>query len=111
MPNAKSWILPLATALIMSAPLSAAGRRHRRRRRIFRLEFRKPAPVEDIPAPTADGPVTVAAPGSIAKTISLSDTDHAVASDDGGFTIAPAFGRDAADTNYFAWNMRARSPA
>ena len=74
MPNAKSWILPLATALVMSAPLSAQAGVTDDVARFFGLSFGKPAPVEDIPAPTADGPVAVVAPGSIAETISLSDT-------------------------------------
>lgn len=71
MPNFRTWILPLATALVIAAPLSAqAG--------VFDgvtkfLGLNKPAPVEDIPAPTVDAPVTVTAPGSISETINLSD--------------------------------------
>ena len=74
MPNAKSWILPLATVLAIAAPLSAQAGVTDDVAKFFGLSVSKPAPVEDIPAPTADGPVAVAASGSIAETISLSDT-------------------------------------
>src|ERR1700761_7722955 len=71
MPNFRTWILPLATALAISAPLSAQAGVLDGVTKFLGLS--KPAPVEDIPAPTADAPTTIAAPGSIAETISLSD--------------------------------------
>jgi hypothetical protein len=74
MPNAKPWILPLAIALVMSASFSAQAGVTDDVAKFFGLSFSKPAPVEDIPAPTADGPAAIAAPGSIAEIISLSDT-------------------------------------
>ena len=72
----RTWILPLATVLVIAAPLSAQagildGVSLGGVTKFFGLG--KPAPVEDIPAPTADGPVTVTAPGSIAETINLSN--------------------------------------
>jgi hypothetical protein len=73
MPNAKSWILPLATALAIAAPLSAQASVTDDVAAFFGLS--KPAPVVDIPAPSADAPpITIIAPGSIAETINLSDT-------------------------------------
>ena len=77
MPNFRTWILPLATALTIMAPLSAQagildGVTLSGVTKFFGLG--KPAPVEDIPAPTVEAaPVTVTAPGSIAETINLSD--------------------------------------
>jgi hypothetical protein len=73
MPNFRTWILPLATALCVAAPLSAQAGVTDDVAKFFGLSFSKPAPVEDIPAPTADAPAIVTAPGSIAETISLSD--------------------------------------
>jgi hypothetical protein len=72
MPNSPFWILPLAAALILAAPLSAQAGVTDDVARFFGLGAS--APAEDIPAPTADGPMAIAAPGSIAETISLSDT-------------------------------------
>ena len=71
MPNIRTWILPLATALVLSAPLSAQASVTDDVAKFF--GFGPPAPVEDIPAPTADGPIAVTAPGSIAETINLAD--------------------------------------
>ena len=72
MPSFRTWILPLAAAFAIVAPLSAQASITDEVANF--LGFTKPAPVEDIPAPTADAPpVTVTAPGSIAATINLSD--------------------------------------
>jgi len=71
MPSVRTWILPLAAALSIAAPLSAQASITDAVANFLGLA--RPAPVEDIPAPTADEPVTVTAPGSIAATINLSD--------------------------------------
>jgi hypothetical protein len=71
MPNFRTWILPLATALIISVPLSAQAGVADDLTNFFGLSHR--APAEDIPAPTVDAPVTITASGSIADTINLSD--------------------------------------
>ena len=94
MPNFRTWILPLATALIVAAPLSAQAGVTDDVANFF--GFGAPAPVEDIPAPTADGPITVTASGSIAETVNLADFATPSLADGGGGAIARAFGRDAA---------------
>jgi len=71
MPSFRTWILPLAAAMSIAAPLSAQASVTEEVANFLGLG--KPAPVEDIPAPTADEPVTVSAPGSISATIKLSD--------------------------------------
>jgi hypothetical protein len=67
MPSFRIWIPPLAAALLIAAPLSAQASVTEEVANFLGLG--KPAPVEDIPAPTADAPVTVTAPGSIAATV------------------------------------------
>lgn len=71
MPTFRTWTLPLAIALSLAASLSAQASVIDDAARFLGLS--KPAPAEDIPAPTADAPVTVTAPGSIAATINLND--------------------------------------
>jgi hypothetical protein len=73
MPKFRTWILPLASALIALAPISAHAGVTQDVASFFGLG--KPAPVEDIPAPIVEEtvPVTIAAPGSIAETVNLSD--------------------------------------
>lgn len=71
MPTFRTFILPLATMLVIAGSLSAQASVTDDVARFLGLS--KPAPVEDIPPPTADAPVTVTAPGSIAETINLSD--------------------------------------
>lgn len=71
MPTFRTWTLPLATIMALAAPLSAQASITDDVARFLGLT--KAAPVEDIPAPTADAPVTVTAPGSIAETVNLSD--------------------------------------
>lgn len=72
MPTSRSYLLPLAVAFILaSQSLSAEAGVTDRVANFF--GFGPKAPVEDIPAPTADGPVMVTAPGSIRETVNLAD--------------------------------------
>jgi len=71
MPNSNPWLLPLAATLILAAPLSAQAGVTGDVARFFGLGAS--APVEDITAPTADAPATVAAPGSMAQKVDLDD--------------------------------------
>lgn len=71
MPTFRTWLLPLAAALLFSAPLSAnAGVTDDVAN--F-LGFSAKAPADDIPPPTADAPVSVTAPESIAGTVNFND--------------------------------------
>lgn len=73
MPNSKSWLLPLAATLILAAPLSAEAGVTDDVVHFFGLGAS--APVEDIPAPSADAPAaaTVTAPGSMVQTVDLNN--------------------------------------
>jgi hypothetical protein len=71
MPMLRSWILPLAVSAGLLVPLSAQASIAGDLTRFFDLGPK--TPVEDIPAPTADVPVAVSAPNSIALNIELKD--------------------------------------
>jgi len=71
MPKFRIGILPLAAMLSIAAPLSAQASITDTVANFLGLG--KSAPADDIPAPTADAPVTVTAPGSITATLDLSD--------------------------------------
>jgi hypothetical protein len=68
MPNFRSWLLPLAATLVLAVPLSAQAS-VTDVARFFGLST--PAPVDDIPAPTADAPATITAPDTIAQSVDL----------------------------------------
>src|SRR5579863_4003338 len=71
MPNSRPWLLPLAAALILVAPLSAQASVTDDVACFFGLSA--PQPVDDIPAPSADAPATVIAPDTMAQSVNLDD--------------------------------------
>lgn len=85
MPNSKSWFLPLAAVFIVSQSLCAQAGVSDAVAGVTDtmagvtdtvaqfLGFGPKTPVEDIPAPTADGPVMVRAPGTISETVNIAD--------------------------------------